>query len=65
MSGHPYPRIGRNGDDRGRTRTCPVREVVEVEQDSRTWLANMGAQPIRIEGNEEQVRGTARTTGTR
>ena len=27
---------------------CPVRGVVEVEQDSRIWLANTGPQPIQI-----------------
>ena len=31
---------------------CPVRGVVEVEQDSRIWLANTGPQPITIEENE-------------
>ena len=31
---------------------CTVRGVVEVEQDSRIWLANTGPQPIRIEENE-------------
>ena len=31
---------------------CPVRGVVEVEQDSRIWLANTGLQPIRIEQKE-------------
>ena len=28
---------------------CPVRGVVEVDQDSRIWLANPGPQPIRID----------------
>ena len=31
---------------------CPVRGVVEVEQDSRIWLGNTGPQPIRIEQDE-------------
>ena len=31
---------------------CPVREVVEVEQDSSIWLANTGTQPIHIEQDE-------------
>ena len=29
---------------------CPVRGIVEVEQDSNIWLANTGSQPIQIEG---------------
>ena len=56
---------------------CPVRGVVEVEQDSSIWLANTGTQPIHIEQDEVvamaecvlagpgQVWGTTRTTGTR
>ena len=31
---------------------CPVRGVVEVENDSSIWLANTGTQPIHIEQNE-------------
>ena len=31
---------------------CPVRGVVEVEQDSSIWLANTGTQPIHIEQEE-------------
>ena len=31
---------------------CPVRGVVEVEQDSSIWLANTGTQPIHIEQDE-------------
>ena len=39
------------------------RGVVEVEQDSRIWLANMGPQPIRIEGNEVVAMTECVTTG--
>ena len=28
---------------------CPVRGIVEVEQDSSNWLANTGSQPIQID----------------
>ena len=35
---------------------CLVRGVVEVEHDSRIWLANTGPQPIRIEENDGRVR---------
>ena len=31
---------------------CPVRGIVEVEQDSNIWLANTGSQPIQIDKNE-------------
>ena len=31
---------------------CPVRGIVEVEQDSNIWLANTGTQPIHIEKDE-------------
>ena len=31
---------------------CPVRGIVEVEQDSSIWLANTGTQPIHIEKDE-------------
>ena len=31
---------------------CPVREIVEVEQDSNIWLANTGSQPIQIDKDE-------------
>ena len=31
---------------------CPVRGIVEVEQDSSIWLANTGAQPIQINKDE-------------
>ena len=31
---------------------CPVRGIVEVEQDSSIWLANSGTQPIHIEKDE-------------
>ena len=31
---------------------CPVRGIVEVEQDSSIWLANTGPQPIQIEKDE-------------
>ena len=31
---------------------CPVREIVEVEQDSSIWLANTGSQPIQIDKDE-------------
>ena len=31
---------------------CPVRGIVEVEQDSSIWLANTGMQPIHIEKDE-------------
>ena len=31
---------------------CPVRGIVEVEQDSSIWLANNGLQPIPIEKDE-------------
>ena len=56
---------------------CPVRGIVEVEQDSSIWLANTGPQPIQIEKDEvvamasvfwpnpEPARGTTGTTGTR
>ena len=30
----------------------PVREIVEVEQDSSIWLANTGSQPIQIDKDE-------------
>ena len=42
---------------------CPVRGVVEVEQDSRIWLANTGPQPIRIEGNDVVAMAVCVTTG--
>ena len=42
---------------------CPVRGVVEVEQDSRIWLANTGAQPIRIEQNEVVAMAECVTAG--
>ena len=53
---------------------CPVRGIVEVEQDSSIWLANTGSQPIQIDKDEvvamawpnpEPARGTTETTGTR
>ena len=31
---------------------CPVRGIVEVEQDSSIWLANTGSQPIQIDMDE-------------
>ena len=31
---------------------CPVRGIVEVEQDSNIWLANTGSQPIQIDKDE-------------
>ena len=31
---------------------CPVRGIVEVEQDSSIWLANTGPQPIQIKKDE-------------
>ena len=31
---------------------CPVRGIVEVEQDSSIWLANTGSQPIQIDKDE-------------
>ena len=31
---------------------CPVRGIVEVEQDSNIWLANTGLQPIQIDKDE-------------
>ena len=31
---------------------CPVRGIVEVEQDSNFWLANTGSQPIQIDKDE-------------
>ena len=31
---------------------CPVRGIVEVEQDSNIWLANRGSQPIQIDKDE-------------
>ena len=31
---------------------CPVRGIVEVEQDSSIWLANTGSQPIQIDTDE-------------
>ena len=34
---------------------CPVRGIVEVEQDSSIWLANTGTQPIHIEKDEVVV----------
>ena len=42
---------------------CPLRGVVKVEQDSRIWLANMGSQPIRIEGNKVVAMAECVTTG--
>ena len=42
---------------------CPVRGVVEVEKDSSIWLANTGAQPIRIEQNEVVAMAQCVTAG--
>ena len=42
---------------------CLLRGVVEVEQDSRIWLANTRPQPIRIEGNEVVAMAECVTTG--
>ena len=42
---------------------CPVRGVVEVEQDSRIWLANTGPQAIRIEENEVVAMAECVTAG--
>ena len=36
----------------GQLGLCPVRGIVEVEQDSSIWLANTGVQPIHIEQDE-------------
>ena len=42
---------------------CPVRGVVEVEQDSRIWLANTGVLPIRIEQKEVLAMAECVTAG--
>ena len=42
---------------------CPVRGVVEVEQDSRIWLANTGPIAIRIEENEVVAMAECVTAG--
>ena len=38
--------------DPGPLGLCPVRGIVEVEQDSSIWLANTGSQPIQIDKDE-------------
>ena len=42
---------------------CPVRGVVEVEQDSRIWLANTGPEPIRKEQDEVLAMAKCVTAG--
>ena len=43
---------------------CPVRGVVEDEQDSRIWLAIMGPQPVGIEQKEVVAMAECVTAGT-
>ena len=51
-SDSPGPRDGDGGPRTGPLGLCPVRGIVEVEQDSNIWLANTGSQPIQIDKDE-------------
>ena len=42
---------------------CPVRGIVEVEQDSSIWLANTGSQPIQIALTSAPILGFPREDG--
>ena len=48
----PTPRARGMVNGPGPLGLCPVRGIVEVEQDSSIWLANTGTEPIHIEKDE-------------